>query len=133
LAGEHNYDRAKGSFKAWLFTVTRRRVVDQFRRRARQPGNLQNSAVPWEDIPDPTEDPLVRLRDEKWSQNQIQIASDRVRRRVAPGQWQPFDLTALKGWTTQRISARLGSSRAQVYMAKMRIGRALKAEIEKLG
>src|SRR4051812_15024997 len=30
------YDPAKGSFKAWLFQISRRRIADQFRRRARR-------------------------------------------------------------------------------------------------
>jgi hypothetical protein len=41
-----------------------------------------------------------------------------------------FDLAALQAWPTDRIIALLGVNRAQLYMAKMRIGRLLKAEIQ---
>jgi RNA polymerase sigma-70 factor (ECF subfamily) len=33
---DFRYDPARGSFKAWLFCIVRRRIGDQFRRRARQ-------------------------------------------------------------------------------------------------
>src|SRR3954471_20337976 len=32
---DFHYDPARGSFKAWLFQISRRRIVDQFRRKAR--------------------------------------------------------------------------------------------------
>ena len=34
---DFKYDPALGSFKGWLLTLTRRRITDQYRKRARQP------------------------------------------------------------------------------------------------
>jgi hypothetical protein len=43
-----------------------------------------------------------------------------------------FDLVALQHWPTERICSFLGVNRAQLYMARMRVGRLLKAEIQAL-
>jgi RNA polymerase sigma-70 factor (ECF subfamily) len=127
------YDPTKGSFKAWLFQIARRRIADQFRRRVRNQRDGDNAADAIERAADVGVDPLNQLWDEEWRQNQLQLAIDRVKQKVAPRQWQMFDLVALQAWPLKRICDVLGVNRAQVYMAKMRVGRLLKAELESLG
>jgi hypothetical protein len=40
-----------------------------------------------------------------------------------------FDLATLQEWPTDRICTLLGVNAAQLYMARMRVGRMLKAEV----
>jgi hypothetical protein len=40
-----------------------------------------------------------------------------------------FELTALQAWPADRVADLLGGNRAQVYMAKLRVGRLLKEEL----
>jgi RNA polymerase sigma factor (sigma-70 family) len=127
------YDRAKGSFKAWLFQIARRRIADQFRRRARHQHMTDDSADAIERVADASADPLNQLWEEEWRQNQLQLAIERVKQKVAPRQWQMFDLVALQLWPAKRICDVLGVNRARIYMAKMRVGRLLKAELEAVG
>jgi RNA polymerase sigma factor (sigma-70 family) len=127
---DFRYDRARGSFKGWLFLVTRRRIADLIRKRVRHERHHTESGGPLEELADVTSGPLDAIWEEEWRLNQLQLAVDRVKRRVSPRQWQMFDLAALQAWPTDRIIALLGVNRAQLYMAKMRIGRMLKAEIE---
>jgi RNA polymerase sigma-70 factor (ECF subfamily) len=54
---------------------------------------------------------------------------ERVKTKVSPGQWQMFDLATLQEWPTDRICTLLGVNAAQLYMARMRVGRMLKAEV----
>jgi RNA polymerase sigma factor (sigma-70 family) len=124
------YDRNRGSFKGWLFLVTRRRIADLIRKRVRHERHHTESGGPLEELADVTSGPLDAIWEEEWRLNQLQLAVDRVKRRVSPRQWQMFDLAALQAWPTDRIIALLGVNRAQLYMAKMRIGRLLKAEIQ---
>ena len=126
---DFRYDPAKGSFKGWLFKVARRRIADQFRRRAQDTRTGEEHPGQLEELPDPAVDPLNRLWEEEWRQNQFQLAIERVRKKVAARQWQMFDLVALKQWPTERVCATLGVNRAQIYMAKMRVERALKDEV----
>ena len=123
------YDPARGSFKSWLFCIVRRRIADQFRRRARQERNLVEAAFELGELPDPAGDPLTPIWDDEWRQLQLQRAIEGVKQKVAPCQWQMFDLATLQEWPTERICALLAVNRAQLYMAKMRVGRLLKAEL----
>ena len=123
------YDRAKGSFKGWLFQIARRRVADQFRKRERQ---QRHESVPATDIAeyaDPASESLGQAWEEEWRRNLVQLAMERVKAKVSPGQWQMFDLGTLQEWPTDRICALLGVNAAQLYMARMRVGRMLKAEV----
>jgi len=135
VAGEmpgFRYDPVRGSFKGWLFQIARRRVADQFRKRERNRRIEGPASVDIAEVMDPAEDPLSRAWDEEWRRNQIQRAVERVKQKVSPGQWQMFDLATLQEWPADRICALLGINRAQLYMAKMRVGRMLRAELRRV-
>jgi RNA polymerase sigma factor (sigma-70 family) len=126
------YDPARGSFKAWLFQIARRRVADQFRKRARILRREAPTAEDLMELADPGSESLGRAWDDEWRRNQVQLALDRVKAKVSPRQWQMFDLGTLQEWPTDRICALLGVNAAQLYMARMRVGRMLKAEVGNL-
>jgi RNA polymerase sigma-70 factor (ECF subfamily) len=125
---DFRYDPARGSFKSWLFCIVRRRIADQFRRRARQQRTEAEAAAELEDLPDPATDPLNALWEVEWRQHRLHLAVEQVKQKISPAQWQMFDLSTLQEWPTERICALLGVNRAQIYMAKMRVGRLLKQE-----
>lgn len=129
---DFRYDPTRGSFKAWLFQISRRRIVDQFRRRARQQRDGDNADDVVERAVDPQADALSVLWDDEWRQNQLQLAIERVKQKVAARQWQMFDLAAIQNLPADRVCDLLGVNRAQVYMARMRVGRMLKAEAQAL-
>jgi len=123
------YDSAKGSFKGWLFQIARRRVADQFRKRARHSASESFPAPDLAQLVDPMSESLGQAWDEEWARNQVQRALDQVKAKVSPRQWQMFDLATLQEWPTDRICTLLGVNAAQLYMARMRVGRMLKAEV----
>jgi RNA polymerase sigma-70 factor (ECF subfamily) len=127
------YDPARGSFKGWLFQIARRRVADQFRKRARLQKNVDPMGDGIGEVADPAADSMNAAWEEEWRQNQLQLAVDRVKQKVSAGQWQMFDLATIQGCPTDRICEVLGINRAQLYMARMRVGRMLKAEVAALG
>lgn len=132
VAGEmpgFRYDPSRGSFKSWLFCIVRRRIADQFRRRVRHERHRVDGNCELGEVPDPAGDPLGPIWEDEWRQHRLQQAIERVKQKVAPAQWQMFDLATLQDWPTERICALLGVNRAQIYMAKMRISRVLKAEL----
>lgn len=126
------YDPARGSFKSWLFQITRRRIADQFRRRARHQRECDDAFDRVSEMPDPNSDALSEHWESEWRDNQLHLAVERVKRKVSPRQWQMFDLVALQHWPTERVCDFLGVNRAQLYMARMRVGRLLKSEIQSL-
>lgn len=127
------YDREKGSFKGWLFQIARRRIADQFRKRARKMRDGDDAEGLVAEAADGSGSGLEALWEDEWRENLLQLAIERVKQKVAPRQWQMFDLLALQNWPTEKICELLGANRAQLYMAKMRVGRLLASEVQALG
>lgn len=135
---EFKYDPAVGSFKGWLLLITRRRITDQLRRQYRQPDiaeprpkeSTQTATV--ERVADPALPALDRIWEEEWEKNLMDAAIQRVKRQVKAKQWQIFDFYVLKQWPISKVTATLGVNMGQVYLAKHRISRLIKKEIEAL-
>ena len=129
-----NYDPQIGSFKNWLLQITKRRVVDQFRKRRpdRAAGRNESAAGALAQLPDPASSRLEALWDAEWHQALLGMAQVLVRRRVGAKQFQMFELYVLQQRPLQEVRRALGVSAAQVYMAKYRITRLLKKEVRQL-
>jgi RNA polymerase sigma factor (sigma-70 family) len=136
---QFRYDPAKGSFRAWLYTQARWRIADSLRRRQRD-----NLAEPFPSTEgrshagnaatteEPVIDPLEAVWDAEWRENQLARALAQVKTLVSPSQFQMFQLAAIKGWDMTEITRTLKVRRAQVYMARMRVGRLLRRELARL-
>jgi RNA polymerase sigma-70 factor (ECF subfamily) len=132
------YDPAIGSFKAWLLNLTRWRIVDQQRKRARFTKHLVvNSEVPTgtrtiEKVVDEKEQGWTTLWDIEWERNLFNAAMAKVKRRVDPQRFQVFDLYVNKHWPPTKVAKAFGISVAQVYLAKHRVTLLLKEEVKRL-
>lgn len=125
------YDPELGSFKGWLRQVTRRRIVDQLRKRMPE-DQLMYSELPGSDLgnlPAQGGTAFETIWEEEWQKHLLQIALRRVKHKVHPRQFQMFDLYVTQQWPIKSVMGTLGVSAAQVYMAKMRVSRLLKSEI----
>lgn len=133
---EFTYDRAVGSFKGWLFTITRRAIGRQIHKRSPDSPKTSAPANPGTlDILDDYEDPTPGLKqqwDEEWRRSILQIAMDRVRSRVKPRQFQMFDLYVTQQLPMEQVTRMLNVNSAQVYMAKLRISSLVREEISVL-
>lgn len=130
------YDPQKGSFKKWLWNITRWRIKDSLAKRPLEtapPRGDDSSPVP--DItalPDLNAESFERVWEREWQRNLIKAATERVKMQVNPKQFQIFDYCVLRGMGTAEVRRKLGVSLAQVYLARHRIGSLLKKEIEQL-
>lgn len=131
---DFHYDPARGSFKAWLMNQTRWRIAGQHRiRRKNQRFNNASAETLLEQVPDPVGPEVSQdLWDREWHENALAVAKERVKERVEPRTFQIYDLYASKEWPVARVAQSLGVSRAQVYVAKSRVGRQIKAELKRL-
>ncbi len=127
------YDPSKGSFKGWLSTIVRCRVVDQFRRRAHEPAVDE---ITLEQIAATAPSEQEAEWDEEWRQHILKEAITRTREQVSPGQFQLFDLFVFQQVPIPDIKRLLGVNAPQVYVAKFRVGgvfrKALQAVREEL-
>jgi len=132
---DFKYDRAIGSFKGWLLKIARRKVIDQFRKRklgqvhgAHKPDETARTSTIHK-IPDPAPSRLEVIWEEEWKVRIVEIATERVKRRVTPMHYQIFDMYAVRNWPVEKVTRALGVSVDQVYQAKRRISVLLKKEI----
>lgn len=130
------YDPTRGSFKSWLRVVTRSRIA-VFRRQHEADFVIRE---PWPDsgtdsleaIPDPAADVLDEVWQREWEENLISTALQGVRTKVSSRQLLIFRLATQENLPLIQVGRKLGVSIAQVYLARHRVGKLLKAEVERL-
>ena len=136
---EFHYDPALGSFKSWLLTITRRRIIDHLRKRQRQPQRherrpdaTEGRTGTMDKIPDPAGDQFGNIWEEEWKDSLYAAAVKRVKQQVEAKQFQMFDCYAVKGWPVEKVAGLLGVSVGAIYTAKSRITALIKEEIGRL-
>ena len=128
---DFRYDRS-GSFRAWLKTLTHHAWQDFVTSRRRAGEADGGSAI--RDVlqtVEAREDLLARLGEE-FDRELLDAATARVRQRVQPHTWDAFRLVALEGHSGAEAAARLGMKVAAVFVAKGRVQKMLREEIDLL-
>ncbi len=133
--GDFQYDRTKCSFKHWLSQMVQWRIRDRLRERLpiEEPHRDEDSTEGCED--DGTESVIPELEavwDAEWHRNLIEVASDRVRKQVSPKQFQIYYLHILNELPVADVVRRLHVSPAQVYLARLRVGRVFRRVVQTL-
>jgi RNA polymerase sigma factor (sigma-70 family) len=136
------YDPAVDSFKGWLLTVTRWRILDQLKKRQQLASQTLNTSTTITDegtrtnvverFPDPAGFDLAAIWDEEWERNLLQTALDRIKRQVHPQHYEIYHLHVILGQPLREVTRALGVNAGRVYLAKHRVGNLLKSEIRKL-
>jgi RNA polymerase sigma factor (sigma-70 family) len=137
---EFESDPARGSFRGWLMNLTRWRVADQFRKRARQepPGTPHRDDSNGERtstlhrVPDSNTPALDAGWEDEWQHHVLDAALARLARRVEAKHFQAFELFSRQGWPVLRVAKELGMNPATIYVIKHRLTKQLKAEVEVL-
>ena len=135
---EFRYDPSKGSFKQWLLVICRRRIQDQLRniyssRQLVRENSEEASAA--ENMPDLAPAPDAQMdRDweQQWRDNVFELAMTRVRQRAKPKHYQAFDCCVVRGMSVSEAASMLNLSSAQIYLAKHRIGAAVKKAAQEI-
>jgi RNA polymerase sigma-70 factor (ECF subfamily) len=135
-----HYEPARGSFKSWLRVVTRSRIGAYRRtasaqegfRREPLPSALDDGPDPLEQWPDPHGDALDELWQREWEENLLQTAMRRLRSKVSAQQLLIFRLGAFGELPMAQVAKKLGVNQAQIYLARHRVGKLLKAEVQRL-
>jgi RNA polymerase sigma factor (sigma-70 family) len=128
-------DPELGSFKGWLFTITRRRIVDYLRRQPKHCAFAEQDDASTAVYPEGRD--LVSFEWERtweleFEKNLVDAALENVKQRVKARQFQLFDCLVLKEWPVEQVTRMLRVNIGQVYFAKYKIGRMLRREILRL-
>jgi RNA polymerase sigma-70 factor (ECF subfamily) len=132
-----HYEPAFGSFKSWLRVITRSRI-SVYRRSEKADERLFRDPCPeieggqLDQIPDPAADAADELWQREWRENLLNAAFRRVRCKVSSQQLLIFRLSSPGDVPLPQVAKKLGVSLGQVYLARHRVGKLLKVELERL-
>lgn len=122
----NKYDPEHGTFRNWLGVITKRTIIDFFRKNGRRlPAGWQSLT----DNDEPVEDRLVDTKDEfeeMWNEETrvflFEMAFERLKQVAKVRDVQVFHYTKIEQWSADKISDCLGISANNVYQINRRVG-----------
>lgn len=127
--GRFQRTKNSGTFRGWLWTITRNKLHDFYRAGAGKAAGvggstaLQHLATIPESEPDTDGDEAGSL---------MHRALEMIRRDFEPRTWSAFWRTAVEGWPAADVGAELHLTVDAVYQAKSRVLRRLREEMRGL-
>ena len=85
-----------------------------------------------EEVPDPAGDSLDEIWQREWEENLLNTAVRRVRAKVSARQLLIFRLATQESLPLTQVARKLDINLAQVYLARHRVAKLLKAEVATL-
>jgi RNA polymerase sigma factor (sigma-70 family) len=136
--GKFVADAAHGSLRAWLLNMARWRIQDQLRKRlpvaagSGAPPNGTATTPTVERVPDPREVDLEGLCDAEWKEQVMEQARGKLQLQVKAEHYQIFHLLTAEEKSVAEVANMVGHSKAQIYVVKHRVTRALKKIVKRL-
>ena len=129
-AGRLQYDPGRGTFRSWLYTVTRSKLNTFLARQRRQAIGSGGSGAQerLEEQPGPGQDDW----DETYGRRVFDWAAGRVRGAFAANVWQAFWQTAVEGKPAREVAPGVGMTVGSVYVAKSRVLARIRDEVRRL-
>lgn len=131
--GRLDYEKQKGGFRAWLFTITRNCLNTFFKKRQKTIQGINDSN------PAATLGQLASSKDEldeRWEmefQRQLMAkAIEVIRPKTEPNTWAAFEMTAVQNQPIGQVVDALGMSRGAIYVARSRVTSKLREEVKRL-
>jgi RNA polymerase sigma factor (sigma-70 family) len=127
------YDPKRGTFRGWLYTVTRNKIYNFLNGQRNRPRGTGDSAAQerLDAIADRTDD-----RDDDWEleyQRRLSAkAMDRVQHEFQANTWKAFWGTVVEGRAAQEVGSELRMTSGSVYMAKSRVLARLREEVQRM-
>jgi RNA polymerase sigma-70 factor (ECF subfamily) len=127
---KYHYNPAPG-FRGWLKTVTRNAWLDFIGSRPHTAGEVHEHLGSIADSHDALLD-LENQMENAFEQELLELAMRRVEKRVKPATWEAFRLTHVEKLSGTEAAERLKVPASQVYVAKHRVVKLLKEELQSL-
>ncbi|MEM9646177.1 MAG: sigma-70 family RNA polymerase sigma factor [Planctomycetota bacterium] len=125
---------ADGSFRGWLFTITRNLCVNQLTRGPfsgkRGPIGSGDSNVQKRLLQEPTDEATVTLFRLEHHRAIFRRAADQLRPQLSDSTWLSFWMTAVEGKSIQTTADELGMSAGAVRVARCRVLAKIKKQLE---
>ena len=131
--GRWQYDPAQGTFRGWLFAVTRNKMARFLERRRRQPiGSGDSGAQERLNEQASPDQESEKAWDQEYQQQLFRLAADQIRSSFTEKTWQAFWQTAVEGKDAATVGTALGLSPGAVYVAKSRVVARLAEKVQEL-
>lgn len=132
-AEKMEYDPARGTFRGWLYTVTRNKIYNFLNGQRNRPRGAGDSGAQerLDAIPNPADESEADW-DLEYQRRVSAKAMDRVKHEFQANTWQAFWKTAVDGRAAQEVGAELKMSAGAVYVAKSRVLARLREEVQRL-
>ena len=128
------YDPARGTFRGWLYTVTRNKIYNFLNGQRHRPRGTGDSdaherldATPARDEDGPDAD-----WEREYQRRLTARAMERVQEEFQPATWQAFWQTAVDGRPAAEVGTGLKMTPGAVYVAKSRVLARLRDEVKKM-
>lgn len=123
--------REASTFRGWLKTITRNKIGDHLKRRARREEAAGGSSTrhAWAELPEELSDAPVGAAAFDTERSILHRTLDVIRAEFEPRTWQAFWLSAVEDVTTQDIARQLEMTVKAVRQARYRVLRRLRVEI----
>lgn len=128
--GRLDYDRSQGTFRGWLFTITRNRIFNFLSARRNRPQGSGDTGVNQMLDAQAASSDGEDVWEVEYQRRLASLAMDRVKTEFQQSSWQAFWMTAVEGMAAAEVSSRLGLSTGAIYVAKSRVLARLKEEVE---
>jgi RNA polymerase sigma factor (sigma-70 family) len=128
--GRLDYDRTQGTFRGWLFTITRNKILNFLaarRIRAQAAGDSGTRRL-LDSQPDDRDS--ADTWEMEYQRRLASLAMKRIRDEFQEKSWQAFWQTAVEGKAASDVSKQIGLSPGAIYVAKSRVLARLKQEVE---
>ena len=128
--GRLDYDRNQGTFRGWLFTITRNKIFTFLSaRRIRPQGSGDTTTNRLLEQHADGEDGSQAWELE-YQRRVAALAMERVKGEFQESTWRAFWLTAVEGRAVGDVTRQVGLSAGAIYVAKSRVLARLKEEVE---
>src|SRR5262249_26656652 len=118
---QFHYDRARGSFRGWLRTVTANRLRAFWRDRQYRPlDGTSDVARVVDELADPASG-LSRVWDEEHDRHVAARLLELIEPEFEPATWRAFRRVAIEGARPAEVAAELGVTTNAVFIAKSRV------------
>jgi RNA polymerase sigma factor (sigma-70 family) len=128
--GRLDYDRNQGTFRGWLFTITRNKVFNFLSARRIRPQGSGDSTTNRMLDSHPDEHEGSDTWEVEYQRRLASIAMERVKSEFQENTWRAFWLTAVEGTAVADVAKEVGLSAGAIFVAKSRVLARLKEEVE---
>jgi RNA polymerase sigma-70 factor (ECF subfamily) len=125
-----DYDRKLGTFRGWLFTITRNKIFSFLSARRLRPQGTGDTSANQMLNAHPDEADGSDTWEMEYQRRLASQAMERVKGEFQENTWRAFWLTGVEGISAADAAKQIGISAGAIYVAKSRVLARLKEEVE---